>query len=684
MTSTGLEFNLYVNDEGLTSGGGLSQSELAKAVVSLPVGVTTNPSVAAGLSACTLAQYEAETVQAETGCSPESKIGEVEIESPLVTQKIKGSVYLAKQNENPFPNPSLLALYVVAKNAELGVLIRLAGKVEPNPVTGQLVTTFVKIPPLPFSRFHFAFRQGQRAPLATPAACGTYTTSAEPFPYSAPETPLHETAQFAITAGPEGAPCPSGGVPPFDPGVTAGTVNNAAGSYSPLYLQVTRKDTEQEITRFSAQLPSGLTANLTGIPFCPNADIEAAKTRSGAQEEAEPSCPTASQIGHTEVGVGVGGTLAWSAGRLYLAGEYNGAPFSVVAINSAKVGPFDLGTVVVREALSINPETGVVAVDAKASDPIPHILDGIVIHARDIRVYVDRPDFTINPTSCAPTTFSATVDGAGADPANPADQMPVTVDDPFQAADCANLSFKPSFQASTSGKTSRLDGASLTVKLGFPGGSIGTGANIKSVKVDLPEQLPSRLPTLQKACTERQFNANPAGCPPASRIGVAKAVTPILPVPLEGPAYFVSHGAAAWPELIIVLQGYGVTIDLHGETFISKQGITSSTFNTVPDQPVTSFELTLPEGPYSALAALGNLCQKTKTVTVKRKVTIREHGRKKTVTRKVRKTESESLTMPTEFVAQNGVQVKQNTPVTVTECPTTKKKTTKKRGTKDR
>ncbi|HEV7936647.1 MAG TPA: hypothetical protein VGP18_01315 [Solirubrobacteraceae bacterium] len=673
-TSSGLSFDLYVNDEGLTSPEGLAQSQLEKAVVSLPVGMTANPSVAAGLSACTLAQYESEDLASTpgTGCPNESDIGTVEVESPLVTQKIDGSVFLAKQDENPFG--SLIGLYVVAKNPELGVMIRVAGKVEPNPVTGQLVTTFEGIPQLPFSHFHFAFRQGQRAPLATPAACGTYTTNAELTPYSAPDAPLHDTATFSITTGPEGAPCPAGGTPPFSPAVTTGLVNNSAGSYSPMYLQVTRKDTEQEITRVSAQLPSGLTANLSGVPFCPDADIEAAKSKSGASEEAEPSCPAASQIGHTEVGVGVGGTLAWSAGRLYLAGPYNGAPFSVVALNSAKVGPFDLGTVVVREALSINPETAVVTIDAKASDPIPHILDGIVIHARDIRVYVDRPDFTLNPTSCNPTKFSVTVDGAGADPANPADQAPVTVNDPFQDADCANLAFKPSFKVTTSGKTSRANGASLSVKLAYPNAPQGTQTNIRSVKVDLPRQLPSRLTTLQHACTEQQFAANPAGCPAASRVGTAKAITPILPEALTGPAYFVSYGAAKFPELVVVLQGYGVTIELHGETFISN-GITSSTFRTVPDQPVTSFELTLPEGPYSALGAPLGLCNLTKTTTVKSKVKVKSKGHTRTVTRKLHKSVPIKLTMPSSFTGQNGVTIKQNTPIEVSQCPTVKKKT---------
>jgi len=261
---------------------------------------------------------------------------------------------------------------------------------------------------------------------------------------------------------------------------------------------------------------------------------------------------------------------------------------------------------------------------------------------------IDRPDFTLNPTSCQRMTFSATVDGSGANYTNPADQVPVTINDPFQAADCQNLQFKPTFKVSTSGKTSRANGASLTVKLSYPKTPQGTQANIRSVKVDLPKQLPSRLITLQKACIARTFNVNPAACPPASRVGEATATTPILPVPLTGPAYFVSNGATKFPELIIVLQGYGITIDLHGETYINKKGITSSTFRSIPDQPVNTFQLTLPQGKYSALAANGNLC-KTK------------------------------LAMPTAFTAQNGTTIHQTTQITVTNCPKTTTHKTKTR-----
>jgi hypothetical protein len=405
-----------------------------------------------------------------------------------------------------------------------------------------------------------------------------------------------------------------------------------------MYIRVIRGDGEQEITRFSSVLPSGLTANLTGVPFCPEADIQLAREKTGAQEEANPSCPVASQVGHTLVGAGVGSVLSYAPGKIYLAGPYNGAPFSIAAITSAKVGPFDLGTVVVRQALKIDPNTAIVTVDASASDPIPHIIKGIVVHVRDIRVYIDRPSFTLNPTNGGRMTFSATVDGSGGDLSNPAEQVPVTVEDPFQAAECQALKFKPAFRVSTSGKTSRANGASLTVRLSYPKAAQGTQANIRSVKVDLPKQLPSRLTTLQKACPDRTFSANPAACPTASRVGQATAVTPILAIPMAGPAYFVSNGGAKFPELVIVLQGYGVTIDLHSETFISNAGITSSTFRTVPDQPVSTFQLTLPQGRYSALAANRNLC-------------------------------NAKLAMPTAFTAQNGLVIHQSTPITVTSCP---------------
>jgi hypothetical protein len=615
-----------------------STANVKDTVLALPIGYTVNPSAGSGLGVCTPEELGQETSSSPpgAGCPEESKIGFVEVETPVLAEKLLGSIYVAKPFDNPFG--SLLALYIVVKSPVRGIVVKLAGRIEPDPVTGQLVTMFNENPQVPFSRFTLKLRQGATSPLVSPPVCGIYTAEGELTPWSAPASPQQVNSSFVIERGIGGGPCPPGGVPPFAPGLLAGTLNNRAGSYSSMGIRVTRKDGEQEITRFSAQLPPGLTAKLAGVPFCPDASIQAAKHNSGAQEEAGPSCPAASEIGHSLVGAGVGTVLAYTPGKIYMAGPYNGAPFSIVAITSAKVGPFDLGTVVVRVALKIDPQTAAVTADGTASDAIPHIIDGIVVHVRDIRVYVDRPQFTLNPTNCNPMSFTATIDGSGADFTNPADQVPVTVTNPFQLADCQSLAFKPNFKVSTTGKTSRSKGASLTAKLLYPNAAQGTQANIAKVKVDLPKQLPSRLTTLQKACPDNTFNANPATCPPASIIGSARANTPILPVPLVGPAYFVSHGGAKFPELIIVLQGYGVTLDLHGETFISKQGITSSTFRAIPDAPVGSFELTLPQGPHSALAANGNLCKN-------------------------------KLKMPTIFTAQNGTTIHQTTPINITNCP---------------
>ncbi len=672
----------------------LSTSYLKDTTVALPEGMTANPSLAAGLGACTPAQYESETYSSlpGAGCPPESKIGSIEIETPLLAEKIDGAVYIATPYDNKpefgdaeHPGGSLLALYVVAKDPERGVLIKVAGKIEPNPVTGQLVTTFLNTPQQPFSRFTLKFRPGATAPLVSPPACGAYSTQAALTPWSAPLEPRLLSSSFEVTQGVHEGACPSGGVPPFHPQVISGTDNNAGGSYSPFYLRILREDGEQELTRFSTTLPPGLTGNLSGIPFCPDADIEASRSVTGQEEEEHPSCPQTSEIGHTIVEAGVGTVLAQTPGKVYLAGPYNGAPLSIVSITSAKVGPFDLGTVVIRFALDINPTTAQVEVSGAQSEAIPHIIRGIVVHVRDIRVYMNREKFILNPTSCNPMNITDTIDGAGANFTIPADQVPVAVNTPFEAADCSSLTFKPGFSVSTSGKTSKADGASLTAKLTVPA-ALGTQANIAKVKVDLPKQLPSRLTTLQKACTAAQFNTNPAGCPTASVIGHAKAITPILPVPIEGPVYFVSHGGEAFPSLTMVLQGYGITIDLTATTFISKAGITSSTFNEVPDQPVTSFEITLPEGKYSALAANGDLCATTKTVTTKRTVKEKVHGKTKKVTTKTTKQVAESLAMPTAFVGQNGAEIHQSTPVTVSSCPKAKpaKKTKKKAKRKKR
>jgi uncharacterized repeat protein (TIGR01451 family) len=640
---TGLDVELnvpqtYSNPEGLAT------SHVKKVVVTLPEGMTINPSAGAGLGACTPAQFAEETAQPspEVGCPNDSKLGTVTIQSPAIKEAATGSLYIAQPYDNPFD--TLLGLYIVARIPDRGVIVKVAGEAVPNPLTGQLTTTFDEDPQLPFSNLTLSFHQGQTSPLVTPAACGTYAATTELTPWSNPLETRTVSSSFQIVGGVDGTACPTGGIPPFAPQLTAGTLDNNAGSYSQFDLRLTRNDGEQSITAFSTELPRGLVGKLAGIPYCPEQDIALARTETGAQAEEAPACPAASQIGSSLVGAGVGGVLVYTPGNIYMAGPYHGAPFSIVSITSAKVGPFDLGTVVVRFALRIDPTTAQVIVDPEGSDPIPQIISGIPIHVRDIHVYMDRPEFIFNPTSCAPTTIASSVVGTN---------TTASVSSHFQATNCAALAFKPKFKASTSGKASRADGASLTASVSYPDTPQGSEANIAKVKVELPKRLPSRLKTLQKACTEQSFAVNPASCPAASAVGMATAHTPVLPVPLTGPAYFVSHGGAKFPELIVVLQGDGVTVDLHGETLISKRGITSSTFRQVPDVPVSSFELRLPEGPYSALAANGNLCD----------------GK---------------LAMPTELVAQNGAVLKQQTKLTVSGCPKHRAKKSKLKQTKRR
>jgi hypothetical protein len=618
----------------------LSSSDLEGSRVVLPEGMTVNPSAGSGLGSCDPEQYAKETAFSlpGEGCPPEAKIGTVEIETPLLSEKLSGAVYIATPYENPFD--SLLSLYVVARDAERGVVVKVAGKIEPNPATGQLVTTFNQTPQAPFNRFVLKFRPGATAPLVSPPACGSYTALAELAPWSAPFEPrLAESTAFLISQGVGGSACPAGGVPPFAPQTVAYPVHGNAGAFSPLYLRISRNDGEQEITGFATTLPSGLTGDLSGVPFCGESEIATARAQSGQQAEEHSACPAASLIGHTVAEAGVGTVLAQAPGRLYLGGPFEGAPFSVVSVTSAKVGPFDLGTVVVHLPLDVDPHTAAVSIPAGAADQIPHIIKGVVIHLRAIRVSIDREGFTLNPTSCAPASIGITVIGGGANPDDPAGYDPVTVSNPLQLANCGSLRFDPSFEVATKGRTSRLDGASLDARLSFPSVPPGSEANIKEVKVELPKQLPSRLTTLHQACLASVFEADPAACPAASIVGYARASTPILPVPLGGPAYFVSHGGEAFPSLVVVLQGYGVTVELVGTTFISRAGVTSSTFKTVPDVPVGSFELSLPEGRFSALAANGSLC-------------------------KVKG----GLRMPTEFVSQDNTVIHQSTPIAVTGC----------------
>ncbi|HWM55681.1 MAG TPA: hypothetical protein VNO20_09865 [Solirubrobacterales bacterium] len=594
---SGLDFSLDVADEGLTNPKGLANSDIRKVEVTLPEGFTTNPSIAEGLEVCTEAQLAAETAKA-SGCPGASKIGSVEVETPLLDENVDGALYVAKPYENPFG--SLLALYVVIKNPNLGIVVKQTLEVKPDPETGQLTTVAEDLPQLPFSHFRLHFREGARSPLATPPACGKHSVVATLYP-RAGGTPLITTSTFEILTGPNEGPCPSGGLPPFKPGLLAGTINNRAGSYSPFNVRLSRTDSEQEFTRFSIKLPPGITGKLAGVPYCPDAAIEAAKSKTGAEEELSPSCPAASLVGRTLAGAGVGPSPAYAPGKVYLAGPYNGSALSIAAITSAKVGPFDLGTVVVRQGFKIDRTTAEVFVDATGSDPIPHIIDGIVVHARDIRAYVDKPEFVLNPTSCERTSTASTLLGSGLDFASEHDNNPVVVSTPFQAADCAALSFDPKLNLKLIGGTRR--GAhpkfrgTLTMKRGE--------ANISYARVTLPRSAFLDQSHIGTVCTRVQYAADQ--CPARSVYGYAKAITPLLDQPVEGPVYLRSSENKL-PDLVAALRNGQIQIDLVGRVD-SLKGRIRNTFETAPDAPVDSFVLEMQGGNKGLIINSTNLCK---------------------------------------------------------------------------
>ncbi|MGH2902207.1 MAG: hypothetical protein ACRDK7_01220 [Solirubrobacteraceae bacterium] len=652
-TPTGLTVDVHVPQDAALYPNSTAESAVKQIEVTLPEGMTVNPGGAEGLQACSEEQigFKGSNPAAVGGfefteklpeplepgvnsCPNQSKIATVTIHTPLLPNPLEGFVYLAtpsingETGANPFN--SLISMYLVAEDHVSGTLVKLPMHVSLDGLTGQLVAT-VENPELPFEDAELHFFGGSRAPLATPALCGTYTTVASFTPWSGNE-PVHSAASFTIDSGPNGSPCfPS--PRPFSPNFQAGTSNIQAGAFTPFTTTLGHSDGNQPLGSVSMKLPPGLMGSLSGVKLCPE------------PQASEGTCGPESLIGHTTVTAGLGSAPAVVArpGNVYITGPFNGqgpctvgqlgcAPFGLTIANPAETGPFDLerGTpcdcVVVRAKIEVNPLTVQLTV---SSDSLPTIVKGIPLQLQHVNVSIERPGFTFNPTNCSKMAVTGTIassEGAAA-----------TVSTPFQATNCASLKFEPKFMVTTSGKTSKADGAGVSVKLTYPNTPQGTQANIAKVKVDLPKQLPSRLTTLQKACIAAVFDANPANCPAASIVGHAKAITPLIPVPLEGPAYFVSHGGEAFPSLIVVLQGYGVTLDLVGTTFISKAGITSSTFKTVPDAPVGSFELNLPEGKYSALAANGNLCKS-------------------------------KLAMPTAFVGQNGAEIHTSTPITVEGC----------------
>lgn len=623
---SGLWTDIHVSQEALGNPAALAPATVRDTTVVLPEGFTLNPAGANGLEACAEGKVGFERIASDGTalfspglpqpfCPDASKIGVVKIHTPLLPRPLEGGVYVAAQTENPFG--SLVAMYIVAEDPISGVLVKLPGDVSLS-ATGQITTTFANTPQLPFEDLELTLFGGENAPLSTPTHCGTYAVQASFTPWST-ATPASAESDFQIASGRRGGPCP--GVLPFTPSMDAGATSVQAGAFTSLTTTLSREDDDQVFGSVRVQEPPGVAAVLAGVKLCEE------------PQAALGTCGPESLIGHASASVGVGeDPYTITGAAVYLTGPYGGAPFGLSIASLAKAGPFDLGKgpcdcVVIRSKVSIDPHTAAVTVTTDESGPyaIPRILDGIPLQIRRLTLTIDRSGFAFNPTNCESSSVTGTITSAeGA-------LAPVSA--PFDVANCATLGFAPKFTALTEAKTSKADGAYLHVKV-----TSGPGqANIRQVKVDLPAQLPSRDSTLNKACLAAVFEANPASCPAGSVVGTAWVVTPVLKSELTGPAYLVSHGGAAFPDLEIMLQGEGITLVLDGNTDI-KKGITSSAFKAVPDAPISTFDLVLPEGPHSILAGYGDLC-------------------------------AQPLNMPTEITGQNGAVIKQTTRIAVSGCP---------------
>jgi hypothetical protein len=658
-TPAGLTVDVSVPQEGLVTPGALATSNIKDATVVLPAGVVINPGQAAGLQACKGGDVpggddlplpgengEEERFDGPPDCPNAAKVGTIKIVSPLLKEALEGDVYVLQSNP-----PHLKLLFAASGEGVNIKLIAEASECETAGETldektceapGQLITKVTDAPQLPFTDFKLSFSGGAQAALDTPTKCGTYTTTSDFEPWSAPAVG-HAFPSSNFLIGPGCPPSPLG----YSPSLTAGSTTDQAGGFTDFSLLLRNGDGQKRTERLQFRFPPGFLAFLGNVALCPEPQAAAG------------TCSEGSKIGHVTVASGPGPyplTIPQPGdpeSPMYITGPYNGtgpcnvdeagcAPFGLAIVTHVIAGPFNLGTIVTRGKIEVDPRTLQITI---TTNPLPQVVDGVPTDLRLINAVADRERFLVNPTNCSPFSFSGTAWGI-APPGNNEPGVTVPIESPFQVGSCRSLSFSPSFKARASGKTSKKNGASLSATLSYPATPPGTGqatsqAGIRSVKVELPKQLPSRLTTLQKACTAAQFNKNPAGCPSASVVGQALVHTPLLPVPVSGPAYFVSHGGEAFPALVLLLQGYGVTVDVEATTFISKKSVTSLTFKTAPDAPFSSFTLTSPQGPYSALAANGNLC-------------------------------AGKLVMPTELVAQNGAVLHQNTKISVTGCPKTK------------
>ncbi|MHB8490773.1 MAG: IPT/TIG domain-containing protein [Solirubrobacteraceae bacterium] len=644
--------------------------------ITLPEGMSVNPSSANGLQACSDEQFgiEEEGGRAitkhggvETGaeghevegpspgvqCPASSQVGTLEVQSPDLAEPLRGDIYIGEPMPGATPESGEeYRIFLHAEAHKSGVDVRLLGHVSANPVTGRLTTT-VENPQLPFSRA-ITRLTGPRISLANPIACVAGAKTESLFkPYGGPEGPAVASpfSAFALEGG-----CPFQA--PFELSQSAAEATSQAAANTTFTLEWGREDGQQYLSATKTTLPPGLTGSIKSVPkLCGEAEANAG------------TCPAESRIGRvlSASGAGMPGepdNVLTLGGQVYLTGPYDGAPYGLAIVVPAEhVGPYDFGKIVTRAKIEINPETTQVT----TTSIVPTIVGGAPVRLRRIQIVLDRPGFMYNPTHCSAGAIESTLSGADALPAG-APTATQELKTPFTATGCGSLPFKPDFTASTQANTSRTNGASLTVAYTQKPGE----ANVHEIDTQLPMVLPSRLKTLQKACTEAQFALNPAGCPAASSVGTAIAKTPLLSAPLTGKAVLVSHGGAAFPDVDFLLEGDGVKVRVVGHTQI-KHGITYSRFETVPDTPVSSFEVNFPEGPDSLFAANGSFC--SRIVTTKKRVpkrrhghVVRRHGRVVRRTVKVRHRVPVTLVMPTTIVGQNGARVSQSTKIEVSGC----------------
>jgi hypothetical protein len=549
----------------------VGEGDLKKAVVTLPQGVHLSASSANGLDGCSPEQIGLHST-ADATCPDASKVGSLTITTPLLSEKLTGSVYLATPHENPFD--SLVAIYLVAKGP--GLIVKLPGEVSLDKNTGQITTTFDNNPQLPFSDLHLVFEGGPRAPLVTPPTCATYTTHAELTSWSGKTVPSDST--FTVGAGADGNGCAAHG---FSPSFTAGAQNPLGGKDSPFLLSFGRSDSDQQLANLTVYMPTGLTGRIANTELCSDAAANAG------------TCGEDSRIGSVAVSAGAGSDpFAIRTGRAYITGPYGGGPFGLSIVVPAVAGPFDLGNVVVRAAILVDRHNAQLKV---VSNPLPQILQGIPLDVREVQVLVDKPHFTVNPTSCAAKHVFATIGSNAGAVAHVASH--------FQVANCSRLPLAPKMSMTIGSPHHTGAGAStpLTTTLTQTPGQ----TNLRSVSVTLPSTMNARLAVINHACTLAEFNAG--HCSARAQAGSAVAVTPLLKQPLRGPAYFVRNPARVLPDLVVALHGQ-VDVDLTGKVSIPGGKRLATRFVTIPDVPITKFTLNIVSGANGPVGAVSNLC----------------------------------------------------------------------------